>query len=207
MRPPPLCRITNRPCGGIHEDGRVHGPGSLRVRPPRHGGATVKSRLVRVSGQVLGKGGCEEQGHGLGNTMVRGMRVSVRGGNTCVVIDVGSDDPDSPTHTLKPGSRRGPATSGICCESGAQFGEPALRSKSSVRPSEASRGGGGEGTVQSQKSPLHQDHTDPPLVLQPILNPVRTSPSLLKSCTLARLVHAPTDNCVGPALPCKPRPS
>lgn len=75
-----------------------------------------------------------------------------------------------------------------------------------MRPSEATRGGGGECTVRSQTSPLHQDHTDPPLVPQPILDPVGTSPTFLKSCTPPRLVHAPTDNCVGPALPCKPRP-
>lgn len=75
-----------------------------------------------------------------------------------------------------------------------------------MRPSEATRGGGGECTVWSQTSPLHQDHTDPPLVPQPILDPVDTSPTFLKSCALPRPVHAPTDNCVGPPCPASPAP-
>jgi hypothetical protein len=75
-----------------------------------------------------------------------------------------------------------------------------------VRPSEAIGDGGWECRVKHPSRPLHRAYTDPPLVPQPILNPVGTSPTFLKSCTLARLIHAPIDNCVGSALPCKLRP-
>lgn len=100
----PMC-----PSRKIHEVGRVHGPGSLRVRPAAPVGTRSshvwsefsKSPAHSEAGTLLRRGGGsrEGQGHRFGNGMVRDLRVSVPGGNTCVMVDLGSDDPDSPrTH-------------------------------------------------------------------------------------------------------------
>lgn len=95
----------------------MQGPGSLRVRAPRHqwGDSRVTSgpsflkglpnlRQGLCSGEVGGSR--EDQEQRLGNGMVRDVRVCVPGGNTCVMVDLGSDDPDSPTDTLKPSRQR-----------------------------------------------------------------------------------------------------
>lgn len=110
---PPMC-----PTGEIHEVRRVQGPGSLRVRAPRHqwSDSRVTSDPSFLKGlPILRQGHCSDEvwggslegrGHQLGNRMVRDVRVCVPGGNTCVMVDLGSDDPDSPTDTLKPSRRR-----------------------------------------------------------------------------------------------------
>lgn len=120
---PPRC-----PSGETHEDGGVHGPGSLRVRSPRHqwGDSRVMSKFLKEpahseAGPLIKKRGARGRGtpqqDGQGHACIRAWRKHV------CHVDLGSDDPDSPTHTLMR-SRRGPATSGIRCESGAQFGSP-----------------------------------------------------------------------------------